>query len=152
MRKVTVPSFVTPTIGRKSYKRFRGVDYSTDETQIDDRRSPRAVNVIADEGGAPERRWGWRTVLSFGKEKPVAGIFPYEATTEAGRTMIVHAGDTLYKVRLDEDTYQPIADSQQTLLTSIKSGGRTQGFYLNGKLYLLTGAEYLVYDGKARCR
>ena len=61
MRQATVPSFSTPTIGRKSYKRFRGVDYSTDETQIDDGRSPRAVNVIADEGGAPERRWGWRT-------------------------------------------------------------------------------------------
>ena len=95
MKTMTVPDFSTPTIGRKSYKRFRGVDYSTDETQIDDGRSPRAVNVIADEGGAPERRWGWRTVVDLGSDKPIAGIFPYEATTEAGRTMIVHAGDTL---------------------------------------------------------
>ena len=35
MKTMTVPDFSTPTIGRKSYKRFRGVDYSTDETQID---------------------------------------------------------------------------------------------------------------------
>ncbi len=105
------------------------------------------MNVIADEGGAPERRWGWRTVLNLGENRPVAGIFLYEATTETGRTMIVHAGDTLYKVRLNTDTYQPITGSQQTLMTGLKSGGRTQGFYLNGKLYLLTGAEYLVYDG-----
>lgn len=149
MRQATVPSFSTPTIGRKSYKRFRGVDYSTDETQIDDGRSPRAVNVIADEGGAPERRWGWRTVLDLGADKPVAGIFPYEATTDTGRTMIIHAGDTLYKVRLNLDTYLPIADSQAVLMTGLLSGGRTQGFYLNGKLYLLTGREYIVYDGKA---
>ena len=149
MRQATVPSFSTPTIGRKSYKRFRGVDYSTDETQIDDGRSPRAVNVIADEGGAPERRWGWRTVLNFGSDKPIAGIFPFEATTEAGRTMIIHAGDTLYKVRLNLDTYLPVADSQTVLMTGLLSGGWSQGFYLNGKLYILTGREYIVYDGKA---
>ena len=148
MRQATVPSFSTPNIGRKSYKRFRGVDYSTDETQIDDGRSPRAVNVIADEGGAPERRWGWRTVLNLGENRPVAGIFPYEATTEAGRTMIIHAGDTLYKVRLNLDTYLPIADSQVVIMTGLLSGGRSQGFYLNGKLYILTGREYIVYDGK----
>lgn len=86
-------------------------------------------------------------MLNLGGNRPVAGIFLYEATTETGRTMIVHAGDTLFKVRLNTDTYQPIAGSQQTLMTGLKSGGRTQGFYLNGKLYLLTGAEYLVYDG-----
>ena len=147
MKTTTVPSFASPTIGRKSYKRFRGVDYSTDETQIDDGRSPRAVNIIADEGGAPERRWGWRTLLSLGGDKPIAGIFPYEATTDAGRTMIVHAGDTLYRVRLDESGYQPIAGSLSVLMTGLLSGGRTQGFYLNGKLYLLTGREYAVYDG-----
>lgn len=62
--------------------------------------------------------------------------------------MIIHAGDTLYKVRLNESTYLPIPDSQQTLLTGLRSGGRSQGFYLNGKLYILTGSEYLVYDGK----
>lgn len=149
MRQATVPSFSTPNIGRKSYKRFRGVDYSTDETQIDDGRSPRAVNVIADEGGAPERRWGWRTILDLGADKPVAGIFPYEATTEAGRTMIIHAGDTLCKMRLNLDTYLPIADSQTVIMTGLLSGGRSQGFYLNGKLYILTGREYIVYDGKA---
>ncbi len=152
MKTMTVPDFSSATIGRKRYKQFRGVDYSTDETQIDDGRSPRAVNVIADEGGAPERRWGWRTVLSLGSDKPVAGIFPYEATSETGRTMIVHAGDTLYKVRLDESTFLPIDGSQQTLMSGLKSGGRSQGFYLNGKLYILTGAEYVVYDGTSAKR
>ena len=88
MKTMTVPDFSTPTIGRKRYKQFRGVDYSTDETQIDDGRSPRAVNVIADEGGAPERRWGWRTVLNLGGNRPVAGIFLYEATTETGRARL----------------------------------------------------------------
>ena len=52
-RKVTVPDFTESEEGTKHYKRFKGLDYSTDETQIDDGRSPRAVNVIADEGGFP---------------------------------------------------------------------------------------------------
>ena len=64
-RKVTVPDFTESEEGTKHYKRFKGLDYSTDETQIDDGRSPRAVNVIADEGGFPERRYGWRTLLRF---------------------------------------------------------------------------------------
>lgn len=52
-RKVTVPDFTESEEGTKHYKRFRGLDYSTDETQIDDGRSPRAVNVIADEEAFP---------------------------------------------------------------------------------------------------
>ena len=44
-RKVTVPDFTESEEGTKHYKRFKGLDYSTDETQIDDGRSPRAVNV-----------------------------------------------------------------------------------------------------------
>ena len=46
-RKVTVPDFTESEEGTKHYKRFKGLDYSTDETQIDDGRSPRAVNVMA---------------------------------------------------------------------------------------------------------
>lgn len=78
-RKVMVPDFTESEEGTKHYKRFKGLDYSTDETQIDDGRSPRAVNVIADEGGFPERRYGWRTLLRFadadGKAVPVCRYF-----------------------------------------------------------------------------
>lgn len=40
-RKVTVPDFTESEEGTKHYKRFKGLDYSTDETQIDDGRSLR---------------------------------------------------------------------------------------------------------------
>ena len=36
---IEVPSFSSVPSGTKNYRRFRGVDYSTDETQIDDSRS-----------------------------------------------------------------------------------------------------------------
>lgn len=146
-RTIEVPSFAAVQSGTKSYNKFRGLDYSTDESQIDDSRSPRAVNIIADEGGAPERRWGWRTVHEFSDTEAVAGIFPIENDgDETNRTFLVHAGSTLYRIKLDAD-YAFISGSQSALLTGLKSGGRSQGFYMNGKLYILTGAEYIVYDG-----
>ena len=151
-RKVTVPDFTESEEGTKHYKRFKGLDYSTDETQIDDGRSPRAVNVIADEGGFPERRYGWRTLLRFadadGKTVPVAGIFPYENDNdEENLTLIVHAGSKLYAVKLDAD-YKEVQNSRKELLDKLNSGGRSQGFYMHGKLFILTGEHYVVYDGK----
>lgn len=201
-KQIEVPSFSSVPSGTKNYRKFRGLDLSTDESQIDDSRSPRAVNVIADEGGAPERRWGWRTLCTFtaaaepeepeepgdtedpdGTEdssgetaqandepgsgeggetepetpaepepEPIAGIFAFENDgDEANRTFLVHAGSRLYSIKLDEN-YALVADSKKELLSGLKSGGRSQGFYMNGKLYILTGAEFVVYDGEAAKR
>ena len=161
--RIDVPNFANPVSGTKFYKRFRGLDYLGDETQIDDGRSPRAVNMVADEGGFPERRFGWRTICTFTKTsgsgedaqtepETIAGIFPYENDEdEANRTFLIHADTTLYRIKLDAD-YNLVTDSKQTLLTGLKSGGRSQGFYMNGALYIMTGAEYIVYDGETAKR
>ena len=120
-RTIEVPSFAAVQSGTKSYNKFRGLDYSTDESQIDDSRSPRAVNIIADEGGAPERRWGWRTVHEFSDTEAVAGIFPIENDgDETNRTFLVHAVSTLYRIKLDAD-YAFISGSQSALLTGLKA-------------------------------
>ena len=140
-RQIEVPSFESPGGGEKLYRRFSGVDLSSDETQIGDGRSPEAVNVISDEGGFPERRVGWRTLHRF--EGCVNGIFPFEGDIAAqtdGEQFLVHAGGKLYR-------YDSGTDTAVELMSGLADGVRTQGFYFNGKLYLLTGKEYLVYDG-----
>lgn len=152
-KQIKTPAFTMARSATKNYRRFRGLDYSTDETQIDDSRSPRAVNIIADEGGAPERRWGWRTVCRFGETEAVSGIFPYEgevaaAAAQEGRVFVVHAGAKLYQVKLDAQ-YQLVEGGKTELLGGLKTGGHSQGFYMNGKLYIMTGAEMVVYDGKS---
>lgn len=43
------------TIRTKKYERFRGVDFSTDPALVDDARSPWAPNMVADNGGMPEK-------------------------------------------------------------------------------------------------
>lgn len=149
-RRIEVPAFTAPKMGREQYRNFGGVDYSTDETQIDKRRSPRAVNMIADEGGFPEKRWGWRTVHRFGEGETVSGIFPIENDgDEQNETFLVHAGTKLYRIKLDAQ-HAFVPESEEELVTGLASGGRSQGFYMNGKLFVLTGAEYIMYsEGKA---
>ncbi|MCI7126000.1 MAG: hypothetical protein MR935_07400 [Agathobaculum sp.] len=136
-----------PREGMRKYGAFRGVDYASDETKIDLSRSPRAVNVIADEGGFPERRFGWRTVHRFAG--CISGFFPFENDKDETReTFIVHAGDKLIRIKLDA-AWTPVAGSETVLLTGLAAGRRSSGFYMNGKLYILTGREYIVYDGTA---
>lgn len=136
MKKINVPAFSTPTGATKVYGAFAGVDYSGDETKIADNRSPHAVNLIADEGGFPEKRVGWRTLHQF--DGCVSGIFHYIDSKKAG--FIVHAGAKLYM--WDGKT-------ATELLAGLVENGRDAGFYMNSKLYILTGREYIVYDGEA---
>ncbi len=149
MEPIAVPAFENPETRVKQYSRFKGLDYSTDETQIDEERSPRAVNMIADEGGFPEKRPGWRTVLYFGSSDcRVSGIFPFENDgSDDYETFIVHAGDRLCSIKLDKNS-QYVEGSKFNILALMRADKRDQGFYMNGKLYILTGRDYIVCDGK----
>ena len=62
-----------PQVHLKRYSSFRGVDFSSDPSQVDEQRSPWAPNLISDAGGFPEKRLGWRTLHTF--DGPVNGIF-----------------------------------------------------------------------------
>ena len=77
----------------KKYERFRGVDFSTDPALVDDTRSPWAPNMIADRGGMPEKRPGWRTLETFGAR--INGVF--HASFGGVQRQLVHAGTRLYR-------------------------------------------------------
>ena len=114
----------------RKYNKFKGADFSTDPTQVDDSRSPWPLNLIADEGGFPEKRPGWRVMQSFSGR--INGIFTL--TVSEVTYWVVHHGTAIS--RWDGDT-----------VTSLRTGvndSRSQGFVFGGKLYLLTGAQYLV--------
>lgn len=144
MNPVNVPAFTTPIDGYKVYQKFRGIDLLTDETQIDDSRSPWAVNLISDAGGYPEKRLGWRTVHRFTvpekQSAQVNGIWPF--TLNGKDQIIVHVGARL--VRLD-----PRAEGYaETVLMSGLNDARSTGFYFGGDLWVLTGNDFLHYDGE----
>ena len=118
-----------------TYRKFKGVDFSVDPSLVDEDRSPFAPNLIADVGGLPEKRLGWRTLHQL--EQPINGLFFGEIN--GIDTFIAHGGTKLYKWDL-------------LTFTEIKSGvnnAKSTAFFMNKKLYILTGNDYLVYDGSS---
>ncbi len=122
----------------KIYEKFRGVDFSQDASTVDDEHSPDAKNLISDTDGLPEKRLGWRTVEAF--EQRINGIFSFGS--EEDNCMVVHAGTSVYKLQ----------DGEMTELITGIADARSQGKYFKGKLCILTGEEYLVFDGETCVR
>lgn len=76
-----------------TYGKFKGVDFSTDASLVDGNRSPWAVNMLADTGGMPEKRLGWRILHQV--EAPLNGLF-YGVI--GGKTcFLAHGGTKLYR-------------------------------------------------------
>lgn len=118
------------------YSTFKGVDLSTDPTVVDRSRSPYAPNLISDAGGYPEKRVGWRTLKTIGTAK-INGLYRlYKAGAEH---LIVHCGTKIYRWYADDT-------ATAELKTGVANAPST-AFVHGGKLYILTGTEYLVYDG-----
>lgn len=135
MNAVTIQGS-NPTVYSTTYSQFKGVDFSADPMLVDKSRSPYAVNLISDSGGMPEKRPGWRTLLQ--QEGNVNGLWRCEIEETAH--LLAHIGTTI------------VEWSEEGTVTTLKEGvndGRSTAFFLLGKLYILTGAEYLQYDGTA---
>lgn len=125
------------TIRTKKYDRFRGVDFSTDPALVDDARSPWAPNMIADKGGMPEKRPGWRTIKRLTGR--INGMF--NAEFEGTKHLLVHAGTTLLRWYEDE--------TESKELASGLPDERSMAVYMGGFLWIFTGEKLLRYDGTA---
>ena len=125
------------------YNKFKGADFSTDPSQVDESRSPMPLNLVADEGGFPEKRLGWRTVYQFAGQ--INGIFTLTVQDET--YLFVHHGSKIS--RYDEKT------GEATEIKTDVTNHRSMGFVMRGALYLLTGGEYLVItvdNGEITCK
>ena len=141
IRRVSVPRAKTY---RKLYDKFRGVDFASDPSEVADSRSPDGLNMISDRGGFPVKRFGWRVLSDvnnniFQIKTPVNGIFVFSSGE-----MVAHGGDALYRFSKNSPPERLAGPGGATLtVTSAKS----TAILFMGKLYILTGGEYLVYDG-----
>ena len=133
MGKYSIPT--SPKKYKAEYSNFQGVDFSANPTQINAKRGAvGTVNLISDSGGFPEKRRGWRELLTC--EAPVNGL--YRGTIKGKEYFLVHGGTKLYK--WDEKSITQL----KTGLTSEKG----TSFAMRDKIYILTGGEYLVFDGE----
>ena len=130
-----------PDLPRKTtvYNTFKGVDFSVDPALVDKSRSPYAPNLIADVGGMPEKRLGWRTLHTI--EQPVNGIWHGEI--KGVKSFIAHGGTKIY--RFTDTTVEVIKEGV--------NNAKSTAFFMRefddtGKIYILTGKEFLCYDGE----
>ncbi|MEG1779140.1 MAG: hypothetical protein RR263_03490, partial [Oscillospiraceae bacterium] len=119
------------------YGDFKGVDFSKDPLLVDKSRSPYAVNVISDKGGQPEKRVGWRVLHTI--EQPVNALA--YGFINGAETFIAHGGTKLYKWTKEGVTV--IKDG----INNAKSSVFFMQHQNKSKLFILTGREYLMYDG-----
>lgn len=146
--KLAYPSGSSPTQYTTSYIKFRGVDMSTDPALIDNTRSPYAPNLISDTGGYPEKRAGWKTVLTQPAADAANGVCGrvnglHRAALSSGEVRLAHIGAKIYQW-----TGWDTAAEALTALSGTYADSRSASFVCAGKLWILTGAEYLVYDGE----
>lgn len=110
---------------------FRGVDLNNSPTNVDPSRSPAAPNMIRDQIGKVRKRMGYTTVATAPEGAQINGVHHLGAET------LVHAGTKLY--RWDgADGFAEIGSM---------ADARSRSFVFDGKLYLLDGSTYQVYDG-----
>ncbi len=120
---------------QSAYSFTKGIDLVSSPDEVNPERSPDAVNVIYAKQGYMEKRPGYRTIHKFSAQ--INGIFYFQLGVS--QMIIVHAGTAIYKLRQNqepEELMTDLADSKST------------GFSLGGKLYILTGREYIYYDGE----
>ena len=121
-------------ITRTRYAAFRGADFSTDPSLVESCRSPLCTNIVADGGGMPQKRLGYRTVQSLGDT--VYGLFGAEFGGTVKR--LVHSGTKLY-VWADDGT--------PAVLLSGLPRRKSRAVFLAGKLWIVTGGGFYSYDG-----
>lgn len=134
MKSFAIQSGGNP-IRTTKYENFRGVDMTTDSAKIDNSRSPFAPNLIVDSGGFPEKRLGYRTLITL--DKPINGL--YYVNIKETPMYLIHGGGKLY--RWDTKT-EPI------VLKEGINNAKSVGAVMKEKFWILTGTEYLVYDGE----
>lgn len=138
------------------YGEFRGVDFSNDQSQVNEHRFAYAVNMFKNyasgEGTAIETIPGFRRRTQIGAEdkarqmvigKSINGIheFAYLDKTDKKRKKIifVHAETSLYKWDMETDTTEAFDGIMLANTTS-------KGFTFNNRFYLLDGNDYYYYD------
>ena len=117
---------------KEEIETFLGADLSSAPNNVDLNRSPSCPNMIRDEVGKVKKRGGIQLVDTFTGN--INGVhFLYGTTTKK----LVHAGTKIYYVSGLTHT-QLYASAADHISVSKQMGG---------KLWILDGTTYLVYDG-----
>lgn len=117
---------------------FRGVNFNSSPTLLDNHESPDALNMQLDEKGSLNKRTGYERVFptSLGAGK-INAMYLYTKQDTSTIFLIAH-GTKLYTQS---------GDAQPTVLYDGIQNGAINIFTTEGKCYIMDGVKYLVYDG-----
>lgn len=136
----------------QNYNYFRGCDVTTDPAEIDPTRSPDSLNMLADDAGFPEKRVGWRTLVDWGSNRPINGLFLAHLKGMAAPCFVVHDDDGLEVAKDfgDGDYFSKhdIVDGTKIQDWHSIQGGlknaKSSAFSHDGKLYVFDGEKITV--------
>lgn len=141
----TIDINATPTkTYAKAYTAFRGVDFSTDNTQVDTSRSPSSVNMCSDSAGFPEKRLGWRYLQKGDNEHPINNMF-YAVFGDGTHGLYIHKGTDIVKVDWSDES-SLTENSFETIATNKLADNESVAFSFDGKVYILDGRKYSVLE------
>ena len=119
------------------YERLKGVDFSAHPSLVESDRSPYCLNMMPDSSKNPVKRPGWETVWSL--DGVVHNI--WFCTIGKTKYILCHCGDKIY-----------LLNETPVVLKSGLNNAKGCGFYAlkgeKGGFYILTGNEYLFFDGE----
>lgn len=113
---------------------FAGIDMRSDPSKCDFSRSPYCPNMIRKTKGNNCKRYGYETLFAF--EGKINGI--HTLKKEITQT-IIHAGSKFYLVNTELKTSAELFSAANDHFSVAQQMG--------GKLYILDGQNYLVFDG-----
>ena len=102
----------SPEIQLYQNETFLGVDFSTDVANVDDTKSPDAVNMIRSIPGKIRKRMGFKKVSDTfvsGSRKPIYGVHYYKHAN----VWLIHTGTKLYQFRGGNEVQWENADEDE---------------------------------------
>ena len=123
---------------------FRGVDFSSDHTEVHDSRFAYAVNMYKDyrsgQGDAIETIPGFRVVVNEFDGKPVHGIHV------GCEGVYLHVGKELWRVGTVDESGKITIAEEKTKAYNAMPDSKTASFCFGEKLYIIGGGYYLSVD------
>ena len=146
MQSINMP---TPKSTKKYtvYENLAGVDFSQSAENVAKNRSPLLLNMMSDNGKHPVKRAGWEIVASI--ESPVHNI--WHTSIDRKEYFLAHAGTKIYKINQWQTGENEVVFTTEVLKDGVNNAKGCGFFFQNGEkdgFYILTGKEYLVFDGE----
>ena len=146
MEQINFPT-PNPTKKYSVYDNLAGVDFSQSADNVARNRSPALVNLMSDNGKNPVKRPGWEIAATV--EGPVHNI--WHTVLNRKEYFLCHAADKIYIIKEYQITGNEAVFTSEILKSGVNNEKGCGFFFRNGEkdgFYILTGKEYLVFDGE----